>query len=69
MNNEERIINLEIKFSHQEAFLEQLNEIIVSQQKTIERLEKDILDLKRNVNTEAGVSGTRTLQDDKPPHY
>jgi len=67
--NEERIINLEIRFAHQDEFLNQLNQIVVEQQKTIERLQKDIYDLKRNVNAENGVSGTRSLADDKPPHY
>lgn len=67
--DEQRIINLEIKFSHQENFIQQLNSVVVSQQETIARLEKEILDLKRNINTEAGVSPTRTLKDDKPPHY
>lgn len=66
---EERVTNLEIRFSHQDDFLHQLNEIVVGQQKTIERLEKEILDLKRCVNSEGGVSGTRSLSDDKPPHY
>lgn len=67
--NEERIINLEIRFAHQDEFLTQLNLIVVEQQKTIERLQKELLDLKRNINSEGGVSPTRTLADDKPPHY
>ena len=67
--NEERITNLEIKFSHQDDFLHQLNQIVVSQQKSIERLEKEMLDLKRSINSEGGMSGTRSLADDKPPHY
>lgn len=67
--NEERITNLEIRFSHQDDFLHQLNEIVISQQKTIDRLEKEILDLKRSIHSESGVSGTRSLADDKPPHY
>ncbi len=66
---EERMIDLEIRYSHQEEFLQQLNAIVVGQQRTIERLEKEILDLKRSVNTEGGVSGTRSLKDDVPPHY
>ncbi len=66
---EERLIELEIRYSHQEDFLQQLNGIVVAQQKTIERLEKEILDLKRSLNTEGGVSGTRSLKDDVPPHY
>jgi SlyX protein len=67
--SEERIINLEIKFSHLEDFTQQLNEIVISQQTTIARLEKEILDLKMNASSESGVQPNRTLQDDKPPHY
>lgn len=66
---EQRIIDLEIRFSHQDDYIQQLNSIIVDQQKSIERLEMAILDLKRSVNTEGGVSPTRSLADDKPPHY
>lgn len=66
--NEERLINLEIKFAHQEEFLQQLNLVVTTQQKTIERLEKEILDLKSNM-TSGSVDGARTLADDKPPHY
>lgn len=67
--SEDRIINLEIKYSHIEDFIHQLNEVVTEQQMTIVRMEKEILDLKRNVNASAGVQPTRTLQDDKPPHY
>ena len=69
MTNEQRITELEIRFSHQDHFLKELNDVVVSQQNTITRLEKEIIDLKRSVNQEAGVSSTRTLKDDKPPHY
>lgn len=69
MINEDRIINLEIKFAHQDNFLDELNKIVTAQQLTIERLEKEILDLKRSINTEGGVQPTRSLRDDKPPHY
>lgn len=68
--DDKRLTDLEIRFSHQDDFLHQLNEIVVTQQKTIERLEKEILDLKRSMNSESGgVSGTRSLADEKPPHY
>lgn len=69
MNTEERITNLEIRYSHQDVFLQELNSIVINQQKTIDRLEKEILDLKRSMNTEGGVSPTRSLRDDIPPHY
>lgn len=67
--NDERIINLEIKFAHQDDFINQLNQIVIEQQTRIERLEKAILDLKRDVNSSGGVDGNRSLRDDKPPHY
>lgn len=67
--SEQRLNDLEIRFSHQDDFLHQLNQVVVEQQKQIERLEKEVLDLKRNINQESGVDGKRTLIDDKPPHY
>lgn len=66
---ESRVINLEIKYAHMEEFLDQLNKVITDQQKIIERLEKEILDLKRNVNSANGVDSRRSLKDDIPPHY
>lgn len=66
---DQRIIDLEIKFSHQEDFLHQLNQVVIAQQDAISRMEKEILDLKRNINSEGGVQSTRSLADDKPPHY
>ena len=66
---EKRLIELEIRFSHQDEFLSQLNQVVMEQQMRIERLEKQILDLKNNANSEAGVDSRRTLLEDKPPHY
>lgn len=65
--DEERLINLEIRYSHQQDFIEQLNAVVTEQQRIIERLEKDVLDLKRNIN----VSGNESerLSNEKPPHY
>jgi SlyX protein len=66
---EQQIINLEIKFAHLEDFTQELNKVVTLQQKTIDRMEKEILDLKRNLNSDNGVQPGRTLKDDKPPHY
>ena len=66
---EERLIALETRFSYQDHFLEQLNRIVTDQQKVIERLEKEIFDLKRAVNSGDGVQSGISLKDDKPPHY
>ncbi len=66
--NEDRIINLEIKFAHQDDFIEELNKVVIKQQLAIDRLEKEILDLKKNA-LGGSVEGSRSLADDKPPHY
>lgn len=66
---EKRLIDLEIRFSHQDDFISQLNEVVTEQQMRIERLEKAILDLKKDINAENNVDSRRTLLDDKPPHY
>jgi SlyX protein len=66
--DEKRIIDLEIRFSHLDDYIDQLNKIVTAQQKTIDRLEKEVLDLKMN-STGGAVDSTRTLKDDKPPHY
>lgn len=64
---EERIINLEIKFAHQDNYLEVLNKVVMEQQMAIDRLEKQLLELQQaNTGT---VDGQRTLQDEKPPHF
>jgi len=60
--SEDRLTELEIRFSHQDQFLRELNQVVVEQQIKIERLEKEILDLKRNV-----ISGD--IPNEKPPHY
>lgn len=66
--DEKRIIDLEIRFAHQDEFISELNKIVIEQQKTIERLEKEILDLKRNVNVHPADNIER-LKNEKPPHY
>jgi SlyX protein len=67
--DEKRLIDLEIRFSHQDDFLMKLNEVVSQQGIKIERLEKELLDLKRSANTGTSVEGNRTLADDRPPHY
>ena len=62
--NDERLTNLEIKFAHQDEFLDQLNKIVITQQARIERLEKEMLELRRVADPES-----TTDKNSKPPHY
>lgn len=64
---EERVKDLEVKFSHQDFLLDQLNKIVANQQQTIEKLQQDILELK--LSQSENTSQPRSLADDVPPHY
>lgn len=61
---ESRIIDLEIKFSHQEDLLEQLNQIVTKHEFTIDRLIKEVNELKLT-----SISGQSDGGQEKPPHY
>lgn len=66
---EQRLIDLEMKFSHQEAALEALHVSVYEQQKAIERLEGRLNGLSKRL---AGMSdGGPEIgpADEKPPHY
>lgn len=64
--NEERFMNLEIKIAYLEDFVNQLQEVTVENQKTIENLRTEnkilsgkIQDLQDNID----------IPNRKPPHY
>jgi SlyX protein len=64
---EERLIELEVKFSHQDFLMDELNRIVADQQRFIEKLQQDINDLRLS-QSESGTQ-PRSLADDVPPHY
>jgi uncharacterized coiled-coil protein SlyX len=45
-----------------------LNRIVTSQQLVIDKLQKDVLELKLSQSS-GGNQGSRSLKDDVPPHY
>jgi SlyX protein len=65
---EKRVIALEEKFSYQDDLVDQLNRIVTTQQLVIDKLQKDVLELKLSQSS-GGNQGSRTLKDDVPPHY
>jgi SlyX protein len=61
---ESDIIELQIKFTHQEELLNQLNQIVNKQQVAIDELVKELTRLK--ITT---LNSQPALNNDKPPHY
>ena len=66
---EERLTELEIKISHQDLIIEDLNQLVTAQQLTIDKL---LSDLKKLTDSTAasGIPGlVDASQEAPPPHY
>lgn len=61
---EQRLVDLEIRYTHQEHLVEQLSEIVREQAAQIERLERAVDELRAS-QSETGDAP----HDDPPPHY
>jgi SlyX protein len=62
---EQRVIDLEIKISHQEFTLETLQDLVYEQQKAIEKLTARLDGLAKRVDADLDIGGG----NEKPPHY
>jgi SlyX protein len=63
----DRLEKMELHVSHLERQVEQLNEVVVEQTKTIERLKTQV---GRLTNTMEGIEADRIKSTNpKPPHY
>lgn len=70
-SNEDRIDELESKFGFQEQLLDQLNEVIISQQKQLDECRAGLRQLQANMQELYASQGDSAgnLADEKPPHY
>ena len=64
---EQRITDLEIKASFAEDTVEQLNAVVVRQQAQIDRLIRELVELRDRAAAEPGTA--RAVGDEMPPHY
>jgi uncharacterized coiled-coil protein SlyX len=67
--NEERMIELETKVSHQEIAIEDLQQGLFEQTATIQKLEKLVKELKERINGETSGGLDIGPGNEKPPHY
>jgi SlyX protein len=65
---EQRITDLEIKASFAEDTVEQLNAVVVRQQAQIDRLVRELVELRRQAAA-AEPGGPGRPRDELPPHY
>ncbi|MEO5572996.1 MAG: SlyX family protein [Gammaproteobacteria bacterium] len=66
---EARLIDLEIRITHQEATLQEFNDIIVAQQKLIDGLTRQIGVLQQHIAAQAQFNIATLSEETPPPHY
>jgi SlyX protein len=66
---EERIVELETRFMHQQSTIQELNEVVIAQQKSIDELKEEVELLKRQMRVEAGSIIRDPSEESPPPHY
>jgi len=64
---ENRILELEKRLAYLEKFVEELNEVIVDQQKQLDRCNKELA--RMQVKTTPSPLDADRPHDEKPPHY
>jgi len=69
MIDENRLVDIELKLTHQEDTVDALNQIVYEQQKKIDELEKLLTALVRQVKDSANSLSERGIENEKPPHY
>ena len=71
MNNiEEKIIEIETKMAFQEETIEQLNDVIIGQQKAIDKLQRQLVQLNTKIEEESQHWQSESNPvDETPPHY
>jgi uncharacterized coiled-coil protein SlyX len=59
-----RLVDLEIRYSHLERQLSELNQVVFEQQKAIALLEQQLTAVRNRVSAQDPV-----VENEKPPHY
>lgn len=65
---EERITELELRFTEQERLLQELSGVLFAQQKELEALRAQVAYLEKKLQAEPGLVDS-TTDKDPPPHY
>jgi SlyX protein len=67
MEDESRLVELELRYMQQQEQLQELSEVLYAQQRELDVLKAELGQLKKKLEGEPGLVDAR--QHDKPPHY
>ncbi len=62
---EQRLNDIEVKYSYQEQFIQELNKTVIQQQSKIEEITEYLKELQRPSGNDQNTS----LKNERPPHY
>jgi len=63
------LIELETRISYQDHTIEELNEVVTRQQEQIDRLEKEMKQLRQHLEQSSSTGLARPDEEVPPPHY
>jgi uncharacterized coiled-coil protein SlyX len=66
---EERLTELELRSMHHERTLQELFDTVFAQQKTIDRLEREMKQMREQVEQTLPSLGEQAEDEAPPPHY
>ncbi|MCI0570130.1 MAG: SlyX family protein [Myxococcaceae bacterium] len=66
-DTERRLVELELRYTEQQAFIEELSGVLYEQQRLLETLEAEVKLLRRKLEGEPGVTEAGPVE--RPPHY
>lgn len=66
---EQRIIELELRYMQQEQTIQELNDIVCRQETTLEALRRDVVALKEQFMAMSPSVSRDPDQEEPPPHY
>ena len=67
--SDDRLMDIETKLAFQEHTVEELNKVVIEQQKEIDRLKNAVEYLLDKMELLVDTNMERAPADDKPPHY
>jgi SlyX protein len=66
---EDRVIDIEIRLTYQESMLQELNNVVIDQQKTIDRLRHELATLGQQMRIIEPSNIALMSEETPPPHY
>ncbi len=66
---DQRVMNLEIRFMHQERTIQELNDIVCRQELAIERLLREMGQLQEQLKQIIPSMNRTEEEEEPPPHY